>query len=106
MITPTAVGFLSFYLQRENYWFLTNDGIDFLRTYLNLPSEIVPNTLKKVAQTGRTPQGAHPRGAAPGEFGGDEGGSPAEYQPQSGAASSSGGSGVGLGAGAAGSGLP
>ncbi|XP_059643597.1 uncharacterized protein LOC132285426 isoform X2 [Cornus florida] len=26
---------------------LTNDGIEFLRTYLNLPSEIVPATLKK-----------------------------------------------------------
>lgn len=32
------------------YWFLTNDGIEFLRTYLNLPSEIVPATLKKSAK--------------------------------------------------------
>jgi hypothetical protein len=27
--------------------FLTNKGIDYLREYLNLPSEIVPATLKK-----------------------------------------------------------
>ncbi|KAG8497051.1 hypothetical protein CXB51_008293 [Gossypium anomalum] len=32
------------------YWYLTNDGIEFLRTYLNLPSEIVPATLKKSAR--------------------------------------------------------
>ncbi|KAI3968002.1 hypothetical protein MKW92_014955, partial [Papaver armeniacum] len=86
-------------LQREHYWFLTNDGIEFLRTYLNLPSEIVPNTLKKSSQTGIAPQGDRPRcnyeggdrprfggdrdavvvqeGGAPGEFGGDNGGAPA-----------------------------
>ena len=27
--------------------FLTDEGIEFLREYLNLPSEIVPATLKK-----------------------------------------------------------
>ncbi|KAK9902245.1 hypothetical protein WJX75_009322 [Coccomyxa subellipsoidea] len=32
---------------RHYYWFLTDSGIDFLREYLNLPSEIVPATLKK-----------------------------------------------------------
>ncbi|KAI4315455.1 hypothetical protein L6164_028263 [Bauhinia variegata] len=32
------------------YWFLTNDGIEFLRNYLNLPSEIVPATLRKQAK--------------------------------------------------------
>ncbi|PNH11632.1 40S ribosomal protein S10-2, partial [Tetrabaena socialis] len=32
---------------RHYYWFLTNKGIDYLREYLNLPSEIVPATLKK-----------------------------------------------------------
>jgi hypothetical protein len=30
------------------YWYLTSDGIEFLRI-LNLPSKIVPNTLKKYA---------------------------------------------------------
>ncbi|PRQ58635.1 putative plectin/S10, winged helix-turn-helix DNA-binding domain-containing protein [Rosa chinensis] len=34
----------------HHYWYLINDGIEFLRNYLNLPSEIVPNTLKKQAK--------------------------------------------------------
>merc|ERR1712118_366224 len=29
------------------YWYLTNEGIEYLREYLHLPAEIVPNTLKK-----------------------------------------------------------
>mmetsp|Transcript_6561 Transcript_6561/g.17112 ORF Transcript_6561/g.17112 Transcript_6561/m.17112 type:complete len:150 (+) Transcript_6561:42-491(+) len=31
------------------YWYLTNDGIDYLRDYLHLPAEIVPATLKKAS---------------------------------------------------------
>ncbi|KAG9145207.1 hypothetical protein Leryth_008986 [Lithospermum erythrorhizon] len=42
------------------YWFLTNDGIEFLRTYLNLPSEIVPATLKKSAKPLGRPFGSGP----------------------------------------------
>uniref|UniRef100_A0A5B7BUV5 Putative 40S ribosomal protein S10-1-like n=1 Tax=Davidia involucrata TaxID=16924 RepID=A0A5B7BUV5_DAVIN len=90
------------------YWYLTNDGIEFLRTYLNLPSEIVPATLKKSAKPvgrpfggppGDRPRGpprfegdrprfgdrdgyrGGPRGGPPGEFGGEKGGAPADYQP-------------------------
>ncbi|XP_022638546.1 uncharacterized protein LOC106766667 [Vigna radiata var. radiata] len=88
------------------YWFLTNDGIEFLRTYLNLPSEIVPATLKKQAKPpGRPfggPSGDRPRGPprfdgerrfggdrdgyrggprGGGDFGGDKGGAPADYRP-------------------------
>ncbi|XP_047334853.1 40S ribosomal protein S10-3-like [Impatiens glandulifera] len=90
------------------YWFLTNDGIEFLRTYLNLPSEIVPATLKKSARPlgrpmggppGDRPRGpprfegerprfgdregyrSGPRGGPPGEFGGEKSGAPADYQP-------------------------
>ncbi|KAK1361195.1 40S ribosomal protein S10 [Heracleum sosnowskyi] len=89
------------------YWYLTNDGIEFLRTYLNLPSDIVPSTLKKSAKPlGRPmggPPGDRPRGpprfegdrprfgdrdgyragpkGPPGEFGGEKGGAPADYQP-------------------------
>ncbi|XP_073525635.1 uncharacterized protein [Phyllobates terribilis] len=90
---------------RHFYWYLTNDGIEFLRTYLNLPSEIVPATLKKkpVARPMGGPSGDRPRGpprfegdrprfgdrdgyrggprGPPGEFGGDKGGAPADYQP-------------------------
>jgi len=29
------------------YWYLTNNGIEYLREYLHLPQEIVPATLKK-----------------------------------------------------------
>ncbi|KAF5772300.1 putative 40S Ribosomal protein S10 [Helianthus annuus] len=88
------------------YWYLTNDGIEFLRTYLNLPSDIVPATLKKSAKPIGRPMGAggdRPRGpprfegdrprfgdrdgyrggprGPPGEFGGEKGGAPADYQP-------------------------
>ncbi|KAI3712540.1 hypothetical protein L1987_71098 [Smallanthus sonchifolius] len=92
------------------YWYLTNDGIEFLRTYLNLPSDIVPATLKKSAKPLGRPMGGPsprlpwlglglvdlretgprfgdrdgyrggPRGP-PGEFGGEKGGVPADYQP-------------------------
>lgn len=40
------------------YWYLTNEGIEFLRAYLNLPSEIVPATLKKQSK----PAGGRPMG--------------------------------------------
>ncbi|CAH9103720.1 unnamed protein product [Cuscuta europaea] len=88
------------------YWYLTNDGIEFLRTYLNLPSEIVPATLKKSAKPLGRPiggpdrprgppreggerrfgdrdgyRGGAPRGP-PGEFGGEKGeAAPANFQP-------------------------
>mmetsp|Transcript_144496 Transcript_144496/g.204410 ORF Transcript_144496/g.204410 Transcript_144496/m.204410 type:complete len:158 (+) Transcript_144496:45-518(+) len=29
------------------YWMLTNEGIEYLRSYLHFPDELVPNTLKK-----------------------------------------------------------
>ncbi|KAI7836035.1 hypothetical protein COHA_010066 [Chlorella ohadii] len=35
------------YAWRHFYWFLTDSGIEYLREFLNLPSEIVPATLKK-----------------------------------------------------------
>nr|CAB3487051.1 unnamed protein product [Digitaria exilis] len=89
------------------YWYLTNDGIEHLRNYLNLPSEIVPATLKKSTRPpgrpfGSGPPGDRPRGpprfedrprfgdrdgyrggprGAPGDFGGEKGGAPAEFQP-------------------------
>ncbi|XP_068659460.1 small ribosomal subunit protein eS10z-like [Aristolochia californica] len=88
------------------YWYLTNDGIEFLRTFLKLPSEIVPATLKKsVKPPGRPmggPGGDRPRGpprfegdrprfgdrdsyrggprGGQGDFG-DKGGAPPEFQP-------------------------
>eukprot|EP00250_Pteridium_aquilinum_P015320 c22518_g3_i1 orf=208-753(+) len=88
------------------YWYLTNDGIEYLRTYLNLPSEIVPATLKKSARPPGRPMGGpggdRPRGPpraegdrprfgdrdgyrggpprGPGGFG-DKGGAPEGFQP-------------------------
>ena len=31
---------------RYHYWFLTNEGVTYLREYLHLPDTIVPNTQK------------------------------------------------------------
>ncbi|KAL7261878.1 hypothetical protein ACSBR1_000302 [Camellia fascicularis] len=45
------------------YWYLTNNGIEFLKTYLNLPSEIVFNTLKRAASP--IPTGGHFGGGPP-----------------------------------------
>ncbi|XP_010545457.1 PREDICTED: 40S ribosomal protein S10-2-like [Tarenaya hassleriana] len=115
------------------YWYLTNEGITFLRTYLNLPSEIVPATLKKQQKPAGRPMGAppgdRPRGPprfegerrfgdrdgyrggprSGGDFG-DKGGAPADYQPSfrgPGARPGFGRGAGGYGAGpATGSGLP
>ena len=34
---------------KHYYWFLNDEGIEFLREYLHLPEDMVPNTLKKAA---------------------------------------------------------
>lgn len=100
------------------YWYLTNEGIEFLRTYLNLPSEIVPATLKKQMKPAGRPMGGPPgRGGsrfegdrprfgdregyragprASGDYG-DKSGAPADYRPSFGG--SSGRPGFGRGAG-------
>lgn len=36
---------------RHYYWYLTNEGIQYLRDYLHLPPEIVPPTLKRQTKT-------------------------------------------------------
>lgn len=38
------------------YWYLTNEGIEYLREYLHLPAEIIPATLKKQAARPARPQ--------------------------------------------------
>ena len=54
------------------YWFLTDEGIEYLREYLHLPADMVPNTLKKAAATrppappGRGDRGDRPEGDRPG----------------------------------------
>ena len=52
------------------YYYLTNEGIEYLREYLHLPTEVVPDTLKKAAPA-RARAGERP-GEREGGF--DEGG--------------------------------
>ena len=54
---------------RHFYWYLTNEGITYLREFLNLSEEIVPGTLKK-SRTTRPDAGGRPAGAGRGGFGG------------------------------------
>merc|ERR1711892_561539 len=52
---------------RHYYWYLTNEGIGYLRDYLHLPPEIVPSTLKRQA-----PRETRPRASAAPRAGGDK----------------------------------
>ncbi|KRY23209.1 40S ribosomal protein S10 [Trichinella patagoniensis] len=51
---------------RHYYWTLTNEGISYLRTFLNLPAEIVPATVRR-------PQKPDARGGVERGFGGPPG---------------------------------
>lgn len=42
---------------RHYYWYLTNEGIQYLRDFLHLPPEIVPATLRRQTR----PETARPR---------------------------------------------
>ena len=58
-----------------NYWYLTDEGIEYLREYLALPADIVPATHKAVAAPA-------PRGR---EFDGEKGknvGPGGDFKPQ------------------------
>lgn len=50
---------------RHYYWRLTNEGIQYLREYLHLPSEIVPATLKKPTRPEGRPRPIHSRPEGP-----------------------------------------
>lgn len=53
---------------RHFYWYLTNEGIQYLRDYLHLPPEIVPATLRRSRpETGR-PRPKGPEGERPARF--------------------------------------
>merc|ERR1712124_173574 len=54
------------------YWYLTNEGIEYLREYLHLPAEIVPATLKKTSRPAARGIARDERGG--GGKGGDWGG--------------------------------
>ena len=59
------------------YWYLTNEGINYLRDFLHLPEEIVPATLKKkpgaAAAPGSRPAPGGGRGGPRRDFGDAEG---------------------------------
>eukprot|EP00668_Euglena_longa_P014242 GGOE01018220.1.p1 GENE.GGOE01018220.1~~GGOE01018220.1.p1 ORF type:complete len:152 (-),score=19.28 GGOE01018220.1:117-572(-) len=100
----TSKGFVKEqYAWRHYYWFLTNEGIEYLRQYLHLPAEIVPSTLKKSARapTQRPMDGDRPPRMG---RGGGYGGGRDEYrkaQPAPGEFNPTFGAGRGLGRGAA-----
>ena len=89
---------------RYYYWYLTNEGIEYLREYLNLSADVVPNTLKKSTRPATRPMAdERPRGGdryggpggrpggregyrseRPGGYGrggGDKGGAPGGFAP-------------------------
>merc|ERR1712004_877385 len=55
---------------RHYYWYLTNEGIQYLRDYLHLPPEIVPATLKPKRTESARPRPTQPPSS--GGFGGDK----------------------------------
>lgn len=66
------------YAWRHFYWSLTNEGIDYLREYLNIPTEVLPKTLMRAAAPaapagGRPQAGRGDRDERRGGFGGDRG---------------------------------
>ena len=56
------------------YWYLTDEGIEYLRDYLHLPADAVPNTLKKTARMPGVREGAAPERAPRAEGGAGRGG--------------------------------
>merc|ERR1712216_412570 len=52
------------------YYYLTNEGIDYLQKFLNLPADVVPATLKKSSRPPSRPSGP---GGGRGYRGGDDG---------------------------------
>ena len=87
------------------YYYLTNEGIEYLREYLHLPAEVMPSTLKKqVARPQSRPSGY--QGESGGGFGDDMkkgGGAPGDYRPSfEGGGRGGGGGGFGRGGGGGG----
>eukprot|EP01121_Diplochlamys_sp_Union-15-3_P006400 TRINITY_DN168_c0_g1_i1.p1 TRINITY_DN168_c0_g1~~TRINITY_DN168_c0_g1_i1.p1 ORF type:complete len:177 (+),score=27.10 TRINITY_DN168_c0_g1_i1:70-600(+) len=69
------------------YWYLTNEGIEYLREYLHLESDIVPNTLKKPKSSrpegfeARRPRGDRGDRGDRGAAGGKDVGPSAPFRP-------------------------
>merc|ERR1712023_275334 len=52
------------------YWYLTNEGIEYLREYLNLPTDVIPATLKQSRAARPARGGDEGRGGKGGDWGG------------------------------------
>merc|ERR1712235_195669 len=50
---------------RHYYWYLTNEGIQYLRDFLHLPPEIVPATLKRATRPEPRPREGGPSDKGP-----------------------------------------
>jgi small subunit ribosomal protein S10e len=59
------------------YYYLTNEGIEFLREYLAIPADVVPATLKKAAGAAAVPSGRPERGEK-----GKHAGHGSEFKPE------------------------
>ena len=68
---------------RYYYYYLTNEGIEYLRQYLGLPADIVPATLKKAAAAPRV-EGGRPERGGKGKSAGPGGEFNPEFQKDSG----------------------
>lgn len=96
---------------RWYYWSLTDEGIEYLREFLHLPSTIVPMTHKKTAESARPIPSGFAGADRPRGPGGDReayrgknvGDAPSGYQPQFGGERSGFGSGMRGGRGGFGS---
>lgn len=53
------------------YWFLTAEGVEYLREYLHLPADIVPATMKKSASEVAAEAAGGGDGGDGGKFGGE-----------------------------------
>merc|ERR1711906_42531 len=55
------------------YWYLTNEGIEYLRQYLHLPSDVVPKTLKQSRRPASRGDGERDGRGKGGDWGGKGG---------------------------------
>lgn len=81
---------------RHYYWYLTNEGIQYLRDYLHLPPEIVPSTLKRQTRDARPrPSASAPRSGGFGDKAQDGGDNRAGYRRAPGGGDKAAGAGAG-----------
>ena len=77
---------------RHYYWYLTNEGIQYLRDFLNLPQEVVPATLKRPQRQEQRPRASQAAPASGDAKGSDE---RSAYRRAPGAADKAGAAGAG-----------